>query len=81
MLYVLQGSPYPSVESSGIGWTLESQAELLVVDSPMVEDRVDFVVDQVPLYGALQHNLMRDTDTGRKKILYTASGRYLMNII
>lgn len=26
----------------------------------MVEDRVDFVVDQVPFYDALQHNLIRD---------------------
>lgn len=67
MLYVLQGSPYPPVESSGISWTLESQAKLLVVDSPMVEDGVDFVVDQVPLYDALQHDLRRDNVRFRNK--------------
>lgn len=67
MLYVLQGSPYPSVKSPGIGWTLKIQTKLLVVDSPMVKNRVDFVVDQVLLYDAIQNNLMTDHFTFRNK--------------
>lgn len=48
LLDVLQGPSYAPVEGPRVSRTLEGQAELLVVDPPVVEDGGDFVVDQVP---------------------------------
>lgn len=62
LLNVLQGPSYPPVKGPGVGRTLESQSELLVINPPVVEDWGDLVVDQVPLYVTLQHNLI-----GRKR--------------
>lgn len=54
---VLDGPAYAAVKGTGVGGAQECQAELLVVDPPVVEDGVDLVVHDVPLQDALQHHL------------------------
>lgn len=58
---VFDGPTYAAVKGTGIGRALESQSELLVIDPPVVEDGVDFVVDDVFLQDALQHHLTTHT--------------------
>lgn len=41
---VLNRPAYAPVEGTGVSRALEGQSKLLVVDSPVVEDGVDFVV-------------------------------------
>lgn len=57
MADVLDGPAYAAVKGTGVGGALERQAELFVVDPPVVEDGVDLVVHHVPLQDALQHHL------------------------
>lgn len=57
LLNVLQRSAYSPVKGPCISWTLKGQAKLFVVDSPVMEDGIDFVVNQVSLDVTLQHNL------------------------
>lgn len=54
---VLHHPSYPSVEGSGIRRALEGQAKLLVVNPPVMEDGVDFIILQIPAYDALQNHL------------------------
>lgn len=57
MTNVFDGPANAAVEGTGVGGALERQAELLVVDPPVVEDGVDLVVHDVSLQDALQHHL------------------------
>lgn len=64
---VLDGPAYASVEGSGVSGALESQPELLVVDSPVVEDGIHLVVNQVFLQDALQDHLQTHTHSGERE--------------
>lgn len=62
---VLNGSTDATVKGAGIGRTLEGQSELFIVDSPMVENGVDFVVYNAFLEDTLQNHL---SDKQRKRM-------------
>lgn len=54
---VFDGSAYASVKGTGISRALERQTKFLVIDPPVVEDRVDLVVYQISLQNTLQDHL------------------------
>lgn len=54
LLQVLHCPPYSSVEGSGVRGALEGQPKFLVVNLPVMKDRVDFIILQIPVYVTIQ---------------------------
>lgn len=71
MFDIFDGSAYASVKGAGVSRALERQTKFLVIDPPVVEDRVDLVVYQISLQNTLQDHLKvnkRDSSSQSRKL-------------